>query len=305
MSFLNLETKLRPIVHYVLTRQAQFSTVFTLVFWGLTAWWLGALVWQPWQSSSVVTVWSPSLTTPINTAIPNRINLSELQAAKLFGEEKATPVPVKKAPVTVDAPPTRLNLQLVGVVANSDARQGLAVIANKGQQATYGVDETIEGTSVKLSAVLADRVILDNQGQSETLMLDGVDYLKTTTQTTGSNAAAQPAKSELKPLMEAEEQLALIRQEITQDPSQIFKYIMLSQVKQDDAIVGYRVHPGQNPELFTAVGLQAGDIAVQLNGLDLSDPEVMNKVFASVSQLSEIQLTVERDGQAHDIYIPF
>ncbi|MGT0149779.1 type II secretion system protein N [Vibrio metschnikovii] len=48
------------------------------------------------------------------------------------------------APVQVDAPPTRLNLTLVGVVASNELERSLAVIANRGQQATYGLNEQIE-----------------------------------------------------------------------------------------------------------------------------------------------------------------
>ncbi|MGT0149781.1 hypothetical protein ACT691_10065 [Vibrio metschnikovii] len=44
---------------------------------------------------------------------------------------------------------------------------------------------------------------------------------------------------------------------------------------------------------------------MQLNGLDLTDPSAMTQVFESISDLTELNLTVERDGQQHDIYIQF
>lgn len=67
-----------------------------------------------------------------------------------------------------DAPKTRLNLVLVGAVASSNPKLSLAVIANRGTQATYGINEEIEGTRAKLKAVLVDRVIIDNSGRDET-----------------------------------------------------------------------------------------------------------------------------------------
>ena len=50
------------------------------------------------------------------------------------------------------------------------------MIANRGTQATYGINEEIEGTRAKLKAVLIDRVIIDNSGRDETLMLEGIEY---------------------------------------------------------------------------------------------------------------------------------
>ncbi|CSB08321.1 general secretion pathway protein C [Vibrio cholerae] len=46
-------------------------------------------------------------------------------------------------------------------------------------------------------------------------------------------------------------------------------------------------------------------MAVALNGLDLTDPNVMNTLFQSMNEMTEMSLTVERDGQQHDVYIQF
>jgi len=103
----------------------------------------------------------------------------------------------------------------------------------------------------------------------------------------------------------AEEKLEEIKAKITQDPQQIFQYVRLSQVKRDGNVIGYRVSPGKDPELFKSVGLQSGDIATQLNGQDLTDPAAMGTIFRSISDLTELNLVVERDGQQHDIFIEF
>ena len=83
------------------------------------------------------------------------------------------------------------------------------------------------------------------------------------------------------------------------------QYIRLSQVRREGDIVGYRVGPGSQRDLFDAVGLKEGDIATQLNGADLSDPSAMGKVWQSISDMTELNLTVERDGQRHEIFIEF
>ncbi len=55
--------------------------------------------------------------------------------------------------------------------------------------------------------------------------------------------------------------------------------------------------------LFNDVGLKAGDIAVQLNGIDLSDPSSSVELMQVMNDPQELNLTVERDGQQYDIYI--
>lgn len=61
--------------------------------------------------------------------------------------------------------------------------------------------------------------------------------------------------------------------------------------------------PGRDTALFESVGLQNGDIAIEFNGFDLTKPEVMNELASAVSEMTEINLSVLRDGQQHDIYI--
>ncbi|WP_390903524.1 type II secretion system protein GspC [Vibrio paucivorans] len=281
--------------------QVKASWTITALLLAVSAWLLGQMFWMLQGEQQAVPKWSPkAVATTMTTS--NGVNISDLQKSELFGEYQADKKPVEVAPVVQDAPKTRLNLTLVGVVASSNASRGLAVIANRGSQATYGINEQIEGSRASLKAVLADRVIIDNAGRDETLMLDGIDYSKRAAPT---ETRPKPALSVGNNAHNQANQLEKIRQQITKDPQQIFQYVRMSQVKRDGDVVGYRVTPGKQPELFRSVGLQSGDIAVQINGQDLTDPKAMSNVFKSITELSELNLTVERDGQQHDIYIEF
>lgn len=91
------------------------------------------------------------------------------------------------------------------------------------------------------------------------------------------------------------EKVDQIRAEIAKDPQSVFKYINISPVKKDGGIVGYRVSPGRDAALFNDVGLKAGDIAVQLNGIDLSDPSSSVELMQVMNDPQELNLTVERD----------
>ncbi|MDW1917781.1 type II secretion system protein GspC [Vibrio alginolyticus] len=284
--------------HY--TIQAKLSLLLTCLFIAITGWILGKIVWLAIPQSSEVPQWRPSASSVTASNKGDAIDFNALQNANLFGKFTEQKAAVVEQPIVKDAPKTRLNLTLVGAVASSDANTSLAVIANRGKQATYGLGEEIEGTRATLKAVLVDRVIIDNQGRDETLMMQGIEYKKLSESPQVARAQAQRAEAATSDVGEKLEQ---IREEIAKDPQSVFKYITISPVKKDGDIVGYRVSPGRDAALFNDVGLQPGDIAVQLNGIDLSDPSSSVQLMQVMSDPQELNLTVERDGQRYDIYI--
>ncbi|NIY93573.1 type II secretion system protein GspC [Vibrio diazotrophicus] len=279
--------------------QKPVSGILTLILLSASAWMLGKMIWMVQSEPVLVSAWNSSS----NVSVPSKartIDISALQKGGLFGLYSES-TPVVDTPQVVDAPKTRLNLVLVGVVASSEVNKNLAVIANRGAQSTYGINEVIEGTRAKLKAVFADRVIIDNSGRDETLMLDGIDYaarngISTDDQPRSQRAVASDTRKN-------EAKLDAIREAILKNPQEIFQYVRLSQVKEDDSIVGYRVSPGRDTALFESVGLKDGDIAIEFNGFDLTQPNVMNDLASAVSEMTEINLSVLRDGQQHDIYI--
>ncbi|WP_428794800.1 type II secretion system protein GspC [Vibrio nomapromontoriensis] len=289
---------LRRCLHY----QPQLSLFIALCLLGLSAWIAGVLAWQLFPQSSSVGRWVPPTIVKVqSTGTSNSAYSSEINKANIFGQYQREQK-VVQTPVVTDAPKTRLNVVLVGSVVSNNPDRSLAVVANRGKQGTYGIGEQIEGTRATIAAVLIDRIIISNSGRDETVMLEGIEYKKLDLKQPAPAAASNVVGNNPR---DNEEKLAAIRSTITQDPQQIFQYVRLSQVKRDGKISGYRVSPGRDAELFNAVGLQNGDIAVALNGADLTDPAAMGQIYQSISDLTELNLTVERDGQQHDIFIQF
>lgn len=307
MNFLELKSRMgnSPVLSRLLENgfvfQQKLSLVTCCLLVAASAWILGQLAWFIEPAEQTVVPWKATASS--SSSPQSTLDISSLQQSNMFGAYNPTTAPVVKQQVIQDAPKTRLNLVLVGAVASSNPKLSLAVIANRGTQATYGINEEIEGTRAKLKAVLVDRVIIDNSGRDETLMLEGIEYKRlavsapapprTTSSVRGNNPVSE------------EEKLDEIKAKIIQDPQQIFQYVRLSQVKRDDKVIGYRVSPGKDSELFNSVGLQNGDIATQLNGQDLTDPAAMGNIFRSISDLTELNLVVERDGQQHEVFIEF
>ncbi|MCC2617054.1 type II secretion system protein GspC [Aestuariibacter halophilus] len=239
-----------------------------------------------------------------------RIDLAAIDRLHLFGDPSAVEQPTQ--PVVTDAPQTRLNLTLHGVVATTTRNQSAAIIENRGTQATYGLNEKIDGTNAILKEVFADRVILQNGPSRETLMLDGLEYEKPSTQ----RASAKPVRPSFTPSNPARQQqpeqdvnrtlsrdAAEATRELQENPGDFTDYIAISPQQQDGELVGYQVSPGRKPQLFQAAGLQSGDIITEINGLDLTDPqqalEAMNMLRTSLS----LQITVNRAGDLLTLYL--
>lgn len=102
---------------------------------------------------------------------PTPENLMEAVAAShLFGMAQG-PRP-QTAAKAIDAPETRLNLVLRGVIVGDEKTQGWAFIAEpNGNEDRYEVDAYLSGR-VQVSDILRDRVILRRGDRYETLFLE-------------------------------------------------------------------------------------------------------------------------------------
>ncbi|MEH8252843.1 GspC family type II secretion system variant ExeC [Aeromonas veronii] len=227
---------------------------------------------QPWQPSAVA----------VSGQRTPRLELGEVSRLALFG--KAIPKAQAKAAVAANAPRTQLNAQLNGVLASSDPAKSIAIIAMSGIQNSYGVGDMIDGTQARIRQVYPDRVIIERDGRDETLMLDGEEYGKPLPQTNASP-------------------LGSLRSELMADPGKITDYLNISPVQVDGRMTGYRLNPGSNPEFFNQSGLQANDLAISINGLDLRDNMQAMQAMQQMAGATEMTVTVERQGEQFDIYV--
>ncbi|WP_447748808.1 GspC family type II secretion system variant ExeC [Aeromonas veronii] len=227
---------------------------------------------QPWQPSAVA----------VSGQSNPRLELGEVSRLALFG--KAIPKAQAKAAVAANAPRTQLNAQLNGVLASSAPAKSIAIIAMSGIQNSYGVGDMIDGTQARIRQVYPDRVIIERDGRDETLMLDGEEYGKPLPQTSSAP-------------------LGSLRSELMADPGKITDYLNISPVQVDGRMTGYRLNPGSNPEFFNQSGLQANDLAISINGLDLRDNMQAMQAMQQMAGATEMTVTVERQGEQFDIYV--
>ncbi|EMM5893849.1 TPA: type II secretion system protein GspC [Klebsiella michiganensis] len=181
------------------------------------------------------------------------------------------------------APVSALKLRVTGLLASTAPSRAIAIMMKGNQQVSLGIGDNTPGGEAKIVAIFPDRLIVNYRGRNEAIPLFNDPPAA------GKNSAAPPAR-----------QLA---QELRAQPQNILHYLNISPVMVNDKLSGYRLNPGKDPALFRQAGLKENDLAIALNGLDLRDKEQSRQALAQLPELTEITLTVERDGQKQDIYL--
>jgi general secretion pathway protein C len=214
--------------------------------------------------------------------------IRQLPGWHLMGSAKQAPVPVKTS-TPIDAPETRLKLVLHGSLASDDKKRARAIIADpKGEEDQYAIGDTLPGNA-ELSDVYPDRVILLRGGRYETLRLpeDG----KATGTTLGSR------RSTARVTAAPTGRLRTVRQQLQKRPRSLYGIMRTTPMKGEDGnLIGYRLAPGREPELFEQLGLMEGDVVVQVNDIRLDKQENGMKALKSVQTGDAVSLTVLRNG---------
>lgn len=225
---------------------------------------------------------------------PARAALDTVAGLHLFGRASPADQP---AMAEIDAPDTRLRLQLRGVVAAMPAGQGIALIASEsGEERHYLPGAEIPGGAT-LEQVHSDRVVLRREGRFELLRLPREAPL--------SGAAPPVPAAQPEPMGDAGGVLpAETRRQWLEDPTTLFESIQVQPVMQDGAIRGFAISPRRDPRLFREVGLRPGDVVTAINGITvagMTDPTAIRDQLAGAS---EIRLDIERNGRPDTVVVP-
>ena len=267
-----------------------------------------------WQSARLVLLllpkqadhgkWVAPPTDIAASAVGKQADVQRIKRANLFGE--APKVAAEPQMSVTNAPVTRLKLTLAGVVASSNPATAMAIIASSGKQATYGIDDKIDGTRAVLKLVEADRVVIDNRGILETLMLDGE---RATTTRIPRNTPAAPQRQtktqhQKKDVSEILASAGMRRNASEQELiAKLTDFIRISPKREGNKLVGFRINPGQDRKLFNAIGLKPNDLAVALNGTDLTDMIQATQAIRELPQQSEVMITVLRGEELHEFLL--
>ncbi|EMO8773812.1 type II secretion system protein GspC [Klebsiella variicola] len=199
----------------------------------------------------------------------------------LFGlAAKNNPAPTDATHLN-QVPVSSLKLRLTGLLASSNPARSIAIIEKGNQQVSLSSGDTIPGYDARIVAILPDRIIVNYQGRKEAILL----FNDTRAPSSSPTTAATPP---------------LVKQ-LREQPQNILTYLSISPVLSGDKLQGYRLNPGKDASLFRQSGLQENDLAIALNGIDLRDQAQAQQALQHLNEQTEITLTVEREGQRHDI----
>ncbi len=271
-----------------------------LVMTALLAYGLALATWEflPHQPHEV-------LSAPAASSMPSdpgvkrqQTNIARIGQWHLFGKvEKVMPKPVA---AVIDAPDTRLNLKLRGVLASSDPINARAIIADgKGMEDAYAIGETLPGDAV-LREIYADRVILEHHGRLETLRLpkDAPDSVTPT-----SASSRHTAKTNFRAMQSTgnASTSALLRQyrdALMTNPQSLMNLLSVTPVndKGSGRLKGYRIRPGKDRKLLGRFGLKSGDVVTGVNGISLDNPIKALEIMRDLSKATSVTLDVERNG---------
>ena len=310
MAWRNHETL--TITHYnfdhfwlvLLKYQQQINRVVVALLVIFLLAYVAELTWRLWPQNALTSTETPNTrVVPLASGSQNALDLNVLKRLNLFGDFQASPTVEQ---TVTDAPETKLNLTLTGVVTSSVPEQGAAIIENKGSQDTYGLGDKIIGTNATLREVFRDRVIIRNGVANETLMLDGIDYDEANNKRSNKPRRATPTLSpspkEQNVVTLSDDVMDATRM-LQQQPANFTDFISVAPHSSNGELQGYQVSPGKKPELFKAAGLQSGDVITDINGLNLTDPQQAVEAMGELRQAQSLQITVSRDNELLTLFL--
>lgn len=225
---------------------------------------------------------TPASSSTVDTNVPS-VDIAKLKRAALFGEPPAVAPINTAAEDSEDAVETQLNLSLSGVFTNEDQSNAYAIIVSGNDQSLYRVNDEIESNrNVSLTKVLDDRVILDNNGRSESLLLypEGEAIIKE-----GAPVYQEPVANNTP------------RTKAPTAVRSLSEVIKVSMAREGGQVVGFRVRPGRNRAAFDSLGLKANDIVTEVNGVSLTSSAKAMEVYRSMSTATDASLKIKRKDE--------
>ncbi len=250
---------------------------------------MAVLVWQVVPEPELAEM--PSTVTAVATAAPQsaktRMDVANLVNWHLFGAPTSM-APAASTGGPIDAPDTRLNLVLRGVLSSDEPEGARAIIAEpNGNENFFRVGSALPG-GAELIEIYADRIILMRAGQHETLRLPREAMEGAVTASGRADAGATGAAGEV---------LGEYRDRMANDPQALMELARPVPYTDANGFAGFRLFPGSKPALFARVGLQPGDVVKEVNGVILDNPMKGGEVMQQLRDSQQLSLRIQRGGQ--------
>ena len=238
-------------------RRLRQVVLVLLVLWAVVA--LARLLWALFPSAETLPAADVAIINPVSPRGPatsaDAIDIERMRSWHLFGEADAAPESDVVQPDVVasdsardgieeGARETRLDLKLRGIVASTEDGLGHAIIEYQSRQAVYAVEDKLP---------VSGQVVLDNRGTYELLVLfeeSGLDAQASSRTAPPANARSRPAGAAQQVDKRADNRATALAQSyrarLYDNPQSLADVVSVNAVRQDGALLGYRIGPGKD-----------------------------------------------------------
>lgn len=250
--------------------------IVTLLLLALLAGLLGQAFW------AAISPPAYSLAMPtIGNSTENEVRVQRVSPVYLFGTKTATvEKPIVKQQSELKQ--SKLNLKLLGILMAPS--MSVAIINKSGQSNSYALGEEIQ-RNVVLKEVHADYVILSNRGLLEKLEMLKAENLFSSNNDTQELSQVQVAK------------LSKVKETALKNPVSIMRYVRFQNMVRNGKIESVKVWPRQEKEIFNALGFNAGDELLSVNGQAIDKLAKSPTLWQGLLKQSQFELTIKRKGQ--------
>lgn len=269
------------------------------------AWMLVDTIWLFLSGSPRIVSRDDSLPVLERTVAPSgnasgSLSLDRVSAWELFG-------PVQEQVATVvEAPETRLRLELLGVFQHPSDELASAIIAEQGKNGElYHVGDRLPGNAT-LERVYPDRVILMRAGRRETLRMKepassgSISLAPEPSVQAEAAPPVQEADAGAGPATDEAETGSPQAPALREQRARIVNQLGLT--SSDEG--GYRIGTAAPAQMLQAFGLQHDDVLVSVNGFHLGNEEADLAALQSFHETGTASIMVRRGDQTFTITYP-
>ncbi len=227
-------------------------------------------------------------------AAPSLILERNLFGAKLVGDTQVE-APETDEPLVV----TKLPLRLLGTAAaNQEDRSRAAIQDEKTRKhMIVAVGDRLEGHArVRVTGIERTRVILDNAGRPEELLLDENGAKRPVVQKRASRSARRrpPAKRQQR----LKDRLEALSGKDGQGISKILSSARIVPHYENGKMQGMKVDAIKENSIFERIGFQNGDIITEVNGIVVDRLEATSAIFDEFADAESIETAVRRGNKS-------